>query len=371
MHIGLLVLPRRGYGLEIGREPGTDETISNYGEIVLDSWPRLSVVIPIRNEERFIARTLGYVQNQDYPADRVEILVIDGESADRTVDIVNEIAALDRRVQLLRNSRRLSSAARNIGARHASGEILLYIDGHVHIANNDLFKNVVRLMKEKEVSVLSRPAFLETPDNSIFQDAVALARRSPLGHGLDSTIFTSKDRYVNPESSGTFYRREIIEDVGYFDESFDAAEDFEFNYRLRRKGYQSYTSSILRISYYPRESLGKLWQQMKRYGKGRCRLVWKHPAAFSLGAAIPAALVLGLPLLLILSLLVPTALAVATGIYGLYLAVILLTSIVIAARNGFAYLLVLPRIFLIIHWGLGWGFLAETWRLIRSPQRDG
>ncbi|MFH1372602.1 MAG: glycosyltransferase [bacterium] len=337
----------------------------------MDIWPRLSVVIPIRNEERFIARTLGYVQNQDYPADRVEILVIDGESTDRSVDIVNEIAVLDRRVQLLRNSRRLSSAARNIGARHAGGEILLYIDGHVHIENNDLFKNVARLMKEKEVSVLSRPAFLKTPDNGFFQNAVALARRSPLGHGLDSTVFTSEERYVNPESSGTFYRREIIEEVGFFDESFDAAEDFEFNYRLRRKGYQSYTSPKLQISYYPRDSLGKLWQQMKRYGKGRCQLVWKHPDAFSPGAAIPTVLVLGLPLLLLLSLLIPMALTVTIGIYGLYLAIILLTSVVIAARNGWIHLRSLPGIFLAIHWGVGWGFLAEMWRLIRSQQRAG
>ncbi|MBD3402618.1 glycosyltransferase [candidate division GN15 bacterium] len=150
-----------------------------------DEQPMISVVIPIRNEERFIAQTIAYVQAQDYPRERMEILVVDGESDDRTVEIVSEIAANDDRVKLLRNPRRLSSAARNVGALAAKGEIITFIDGHTYIDNTQLLQNTARLMTEKNVEALSRPQFLETPENTEFQRAVALARRSAIGHVLD------------------------------------------------------------------------------------------------------------------------------------------------------------------------------------------
>ena len=328
----------------------------------MDSLPKISVVIPIRNEERYIATTLEHLQKQDYPHDLLEMVVVDGQSDDRTVEIVKEMAVRDNRIKLFFNPRRLSSAARNIGAQKASGEIVLYIDGHIYIDNNFLLKNIAYYMKEKDVSVLSRPGFLETPGNCYFQNAVALARKSPFGHGLDSTIFDKEDRYVDPESSAAFYRREVIAEVGYFDEAFDAAEDYEFNYRLRKSGYRSFTSPKLGMFYYPRDSFGRLFQQATRYGIGRCRLIWKHPEAFSLGVVIPAGFILGLPTLLLLSLLISEMIYPAIGLYGLYLIINLISSIYIAATNGWKYLPILPGIFLTIHSGLGWGFVKEMVR---------
>ena len=195
---------------------------------------------------------------------------------------------------------------------------------------------------------------------------MALARKSAFGHGPGSSGFTDESKYVGPESTGTYYRREAIEAAGYFDENFDAAEDFEFNYRLGKMGYRSYTSPELIIYYYPRENLSGLFHQMKRYGIGRCRLIWKHPAAFSISVLIPAAFVVGLPVLLILSLWIPWALPAATVVYGLYLLVSLLASVHTAVKNGWRYIIVLPAIFLAIHAGLGWGIIRETGRQLLS-----
>lgn len=331
-----------------------------------DTWPKLSVVIPIRNEERFIEQTIGYIQDQDYPEEKIEILVVDGESDDRSAEIVNMIAARDGRVKLLNNSKRLSSAARNIGARNATGEIVLYIDGHVYIDNPFLLKNVARLMREKKVSVLSRPGFQDIPGNRFFQKAVALGRKSAFGHGPGSSGFSDESKYVNPESTGTYYRREVIEAAGYFDENFDAAEDFEFNYRLGRMGYESYTAPDLIIYYFPRENFSQLFHQMKRYGIGRCRIVWKHPVAFSIAVLIPAAFVVGLPVLLLLSLWIPQTLPAAIVIYGLYLLVSLLVSARISFKSGWRYMIALPGIFLAIHAGLGWGIIREAGRQLLS-----
>ena len=330
----------------------------------IEQYPLISVIVPIRNEERFIAVTLNYLLAQDYPVDRLEILVVDGQSDDRTVEIVSEMAERDRRIHLLTNPKRLSSSARNIGARAAEGEIITFVDGHTYIDNDQLLKNLVALMREQNVAVLSRPQFLETPENTWFQRAVAVARKSAIGHGLDSTIYTAEDREVDPTSSGATYKNEVFDRVGYFDERFDACEDVEFNYRVAQSGYGSYTSLKTAVYYYPRNSLGGLFRQLMRYGIGRFRLARKHPGTLSLGTLIPFLFTIGIPALIIASLLYAPLWYVLTAGVGGYAAFILLGSLIVSLRQGISYLPILPLIYPVIHFGLGWGFLIELCRTL-------
>ena len=322
----------------------------------------ISVVAPIRNEEKFIARTLDFILNQNYPKDKLEILVVDGQSGDKTVEIVTNIILKDTRVKLLNNPQRLSSAARNIGAKAARGEIITFIDGHVYIDNDQLLKNTARLMIEKEVSALSRPQLLDTPENSFFQKAVAIARKSALGHGLDSTIYSMREEYVDPTSSGASYRLEVFEKVGYFNEAFDAAEDVEFNYRIGRAGFKSFTSPLLAVYYYPRTGLKSLFRQLTRYGVGRFRFLREHREAISSGALIPPLYYLGLVGLIVAALFINTIRPILVAYAGIYVIGILIGSLNESIRHGFEYLCVLPAIYICIHGGLAWGFISEAVR---------
>ncbi|MEW6411003.1 MAG: glycosyltransferase family 2 protein [Candidatus Zixiibacteriota bacterium] len=320
--------------------------------------PLISVVVPVRNEGPFIRRTLEYIAGQDYPADKLEIFVVDGFSEDGTREIVLEMSAADSRIKLLDNLVRLSSAGRNIGARAAKGELVIYIDGHVYIDGDQLLVNTVRLMREKKVEVLSRPQFLDTPDNNFMQQAISLARKSVIGHGRDSTIYTVKESYVDPTSSGASYHRNIFDRVGYFDENFDAAEDLDFNYRVASAGFKSFTSPELAVYYYPRTSLPGLFKQMKRYGTGRFRFVQKHPETLSAAMLAPTVLLVTLLGLLVASFwisIVPFA-----TIAGAYLLTLLTASFAISAGCDWRFLPVLPAVFVTIHFGLAWGFLREA-----------
>lgn len=323
-------------------------------------WPLISVVIPVRNEERYIGRTIGYLLEQDYPAEKMEILVVDGRSDDSTRNKVEEIAAGDTRVRLLDNPSRLSSAGRNVGVQASAGEIITFIDGHVFIPNNQLLKSTVTLMAENKVSVLSRPQFLDTPDNNLFQRAVAAARKSKLGHGLDSTIFLKEDRMVDPTSSGASYKKEIFKEVGYFDETFDAAEDVDFNYRLSLAGNKSFTSIKLAVYYFPRNSVKGLFRQMSRYGIGRFRLFGKHREAAASGAMMLALFFISLLGLAIATLFYHPLLPFL-GIYaGVYVLTILISSSVAAFRGEIRQLPLLPVIYLTIHLGLVYGIIREA-----------
>jgi glycosyltransferase involved in cell wall biosynthesis len=318
----------------------------------------------VRNEARFIAQTIAHLQRQDYPADKVEIIVVDGQSDDRTVEIVRGIARSDPRVKLYDNPKRLSSAARNVGAKQAVGEIVTYVDGHTYIDNDQLLRSVAACLEEQRLDVLSRPQFLDTPDNNHFQQAVSLARKSPVGHGLDSTIYTDRDLRVNPTSSGATYRKSVFETVGYYDENFDACEDVEFNFRCAQAGFESFTSLRLAVFYYPRESVGGLWKQMMRYGVGRFRLARKHPSSLGLGTLIPFLFTVGVPLLAALSLLHRWFFHLFLLAAVPYAGMVLVASLAIAARHGWSYFPKLPPIFVAIHGGLGWGFFVELVRTV-------
>ncbi len=334
--------------------------------------PFISVVIPVRNEEAHLGAVLESLLAQDYPCDRYEILVADGDSTDGTSRVVEKIASGSAtRIKLLSNARQRSSAGRNVGVRHSSGELIVFIDGHCYIPSRTLFRDTAETFEKTGADCLCRPQPLSMEGNSFFQNAVAHARATSLGHGRDSTIYDTKfEGPVNPCSAGAMYRRAVFERVGYYDESFDAAEDVEFNYRVFKSGLVSYISPRLEIRYQPRASLSALWRQMMRYGRGRFRLIRKHQDAFSFSQLVPAVFLLWLVVGGIASVVSrPFSLVfgVSLAVYG---AVVLYFSLGIGRRNGVAYLLVGPLIYPAIHLGLGAGFLAAALQIGGNKNRS-
>jgi succinoglycan biosynthesis protein ExoA len=328
----------------------------------------LSVVVPVRNEEAHIGTVLADLEAQDYPHKRFEVLVVDGNSTDRTAKIVGEIAKhAAMPVRLLANPSELSSAGRNIGARNARGKFVIYIDGHCKIPSRTLLGDAARLFERTGADCLCRPQPLTTPDNSAFQNVVAHARATPLGHARDSTIYSSDlEGPVNPSSSGALYRREVFDAVGFFDERFDACEDVEFNYRVFQAGLRSFYSPKLTVVYQPRRNFRSLWKQMARYGQGRCRLIGKHPEAFSFSQMIPASLLVWLGIGGISSFYSWRIAEFFLATLAVYFGVVVLFSLGLAVRHGWRHFLWAPFIYPCIHLGLGAGFLKEFLWATRS-----
>jgi succinoglycan biosynthesis protein ExoA len=324
--------------------------------------PFLSIVLPIRNEEAHVGALLAQLEEQEYPRDRFEVLVAVGTSIDRTVQIIEEFRTrTTMAIRRFDNPLQLSSAGRNIGARNARGDYVIFIDGHCQIASKRLLSEAASIFQRTGADCLCRPQPLTAAGNSLFQHVVARVRASRLGHGTDSTIYSmSKEGPVNPSSAGAMYRRSVFERIGYYDESFDACEDVEFNHRVYKARMSSYISPKLTVVYQPRKNLHLLWQQMMRYGRGRFRLIQKHSDAFSFGQIIPAALLLWLVFGGIASLLWrPIFIAFACSL-GAYAAVLLGFSIGLGLRYGLRNALIAPFTYLTIHLGLGAGFLLEA-----------
>jgi succinoglycan biosynthesis protein ExoA len=335
----------------------------------------VSVILPVRNEARFIERTLAQLVDQDYERDRFEVLVIDGESTDDTPALVARFAAAHPNVRLLSNPRRLSSAARNIAIREARGDVVLLVDGHCDLKNNGSLRELSEAFHRSGADCLGRPQPQDIANPTALQRAIAAARSSRLGHHPDSHVYSATESFVPAKSVAVAYRREVFytvgplnngldvhgKTVGGFDERFDACEDVEFNHRVDRAGLRCFFTPRIAAHYVPRDTLGGLFRQLFRYGCGRIRLWRKHPETLSMKTLVPGIFVLGCITGFVLAWLSWWLAAACATALTMYIAVVLVGSAAAAvARRDASILPWLPLVFATIHCGAGAGLLWEA-----------
>ncbi|MBN1420386.1 MAG: glycosyltransferase [Planctomycetes bacterium] len=331
--------------------------------------PLVSIVMPVRNEAAALPETLRRLAEQTYPRDRMEILIVDGQSDDETVRVARAQAPTFPCLRILSNPTRLSSSSRNLAIRESRGEIIAIIEGHC-LVEPDFIECAVDLLEAHDVDCLGRPIDLIPSNPTTFARAIVAGRTAPLGHSGKSFVYREGEGPAPAMSMATVYRRRVFDTLGLFDESFDACEDLEFNWRSERAGLRTYFSDRLRVRYLARGDFRSLFRQVLRYGHGRFRYVCKHSHAADVETLIlPAfsAAILALPVVaLACVLLPPIAVAVLLAPYVLYVLILAAGSVATAARRGWALLPYLPGVFFTIHFGLGLGFLQAMGHAIGS-----
>ena len=336
--------------------------------------PKISVILPVRNEVRSLGRLLDQLVQQAYPEDRFEILVADGRSSDGTRELVAakaSIAPVSMRV--VDNPGIRSGAGRNAGVMAATGEIILFIDGHCEIPSTRLLQDTVALLEESGADCLCRPQPLIAFSPQGIGRIIADARASALGHGRDSLIYNMSHRgFVHPASSGATYRRPVFERLGMYDENFDACEDVEFNTRVAAAGYKAYTDPRLTVYYEPRRSFGGLFRQMMRYGIGRVRLARKHPESASLSqwapAVLAAAFAVGIVSCATALVFRNSMLAIPAFPAAMFLLIAMAASVDLGRRHGWRHTVLGPIAYISIYLGLGAGMWAELLRPAPRPK---
>jgi glycosyltransferase involved in cell wall biosynthesis len=334
--------------------------------------------MPIRNEVAFIERSLGAVLAQDYPADRLQILVVDGISGDGTRDIVRQI--IEQRTQslaqesssivhrpssplrrppsivLLDNPREIVPTAMNIALREARGDVIIRVDGHCEIAP-DYVRRCLDALERTGADCVGGP--MVTVGETGMAEAVAQAQSSPFGvGGVAFRTGSEEGRYVDTLAFGA-YRRELFDRIGGFDEELVRNQDDEFNFRLTQAGGKIWLDPSIRSVYYSRADLGGLWRQYFQYGLYKVRVIQKRGGVPSWRHLVPGSFVLALALGLLLSLLTGRFLWLL-GVLGPYAAANLVAS-VWTARRKLRLLPYLPPAFATLHFAYGLGFLWGLW----------
>lgn len=327
----------------------------------------VSVIVPCRNEERYIARCLDSILAGDYPRDALEVLVVDGRSDDRTRAIVADYAARFPIVRLLDNPRRVAPAAVNIGIGAARGEILVRMDAHAVYPPNYLRDLVAALEHWQADNVGGTVVTLPGAPTAVAR-AIAVAMAHPFGVGnARFRIGARQPRWV--ETVAFFCcRRETFERVGWFDEGL-ADEDSEFNARLVRQGGRVLLLPDVACHYYARESLRQAARMYYRYGSS------KPPAAVRLGRVmtirqlVPPAFVLTLATAAALSPWIGMAGVAFGGAAAAYILAVAGAALTAGRTMNLKTRAALALVFPVMHVSYGIGFLRAVGALALAARR--
>lgn len=330
----------------------------------------ISIIIPVRNEEKHIRSCLSDVLAFELPPQvDYEVLVMDGRSVDLTRAIVDEVTLVNRRVQLYDNPGRTAPSALNRGLREAKGQWIMRLDAHSRYPKEYLRKCYETALRTKADNV---GGIRETHyGRSLWSLAVALMINHTFAAGNAHYRTGAKvAREVDTVFCG-FYRREIFESVGVFNEKLIRAQDKEFNARLRKNGGRIWLNPEITCSYYPRTNiaayihwcyLGGLWVVRAQHLSGTRLLSWRNfiPATFVSYQLVAVSL---------LSFTSDYSVAVLSGLIA-YLLIAFCVSIQAAAMHKQWLLIgILPPLFYVTHMAYGVGFMQALLELLAKSTK--
>ncbi|MDX1901532.1 MAG: glycosyltransferase family 2 protein [Gammaproteobacteria bacterium] len=321
--------------------------------------PYLSILLPVKNEEKNIQSCLLQMAHQTYPKDKMEILVLDANSQDKTRSLIKMFCEQHKElnIKILDDVVGQRSAGLNKGIKQSMGEVIVRIDARSLISNDYIEKCVSTLLEKNADNVggVQRP--VEGDQLNSVQCAIALAMSHPFGVGNAQFRVGKKSGEVDSVYLGCF-KREIFNKVGLFDdESPIITEDSDINYRIRRSGGKVYLDKDINVYYVPRERLRDLAKLYFRYGGARAGFLLKWKALTGIRQLAPPLLLMALVLLPLFFLFSPVFFYLWIFLCLSYITIDIGISLGVALKNKrwntFPYLIL---VFPIMHFSWASGF---------------
>tara|TARA_Y100001935_G_C17311532_1_gene516840 strand:- start:6162 stop:7205 length:1044 start_codon:yes stop_codon:yes gene_type:complete len=319
--------------------------------------PKISILIPCRNEEHYLGDCIQAILDSDYPDEKKEIIVADGESDDKTLVIAKEFETKHNIVKVFNNPKKILAAGWNVGIRNSTGEILIAANAHATIERDHLMKCVENL--ENSGADCVGPALVTHPqDTNLLGKSIATMMSHPFGVG-DSTFRTGTSSqepiWVDTLHLGA-YKKEVFEKVGLYNEELTRSQDKELHNRLLKYGFKMLLVPTMKVHYYTRSNPKGFFQ----YGFLNGYWVSKP---WSLGTSI-ASLRHLVPMFFVITLILSFSLSSITNILIYiffsalfsYLSLVVLASLhVVSQKKDLRYLITMPIVFCSYHitYGLG------------------
>jgi succinoglycan biosynthesis protein ExoA len=318
-----------------------------------DRKPFVSIIMPALNEERYVSAAIDSVIPCSHDIE-FELLVLDGGSTDRTREIVQAIAAEDRRVRLIHNGKRIQSAGVNLAAKLADvrARYLLRADCHVGYPQG-FVERCIRSLEQHQVASVVVP--MRAEGSTCVQRAIAAAQNSRLGNGGSLHRVQGRSGLVEHGHHAAF-DRDVFLELGGYDEAFTHNEDAEFDKRLIKSGRRIYLDAEAAVTYYPRADFRSLARQYFNHGSGRARTFLKHGGLPSLRQMLPVAALLGCLLSLALAVVDPAFSAIA----AVYVLACLAWGLGLALQQRQACVALSGVAALVMHMSWGVGFLRRV-----------
>lgn len=319
----------------------------------------VSVIMPVLNEERHLEEAVGAVLDQDFPG-LIEVILALGPSTDNTDSVAADLVAGDSRVHTVPNPSGRTPTALNAALQVATHSIIVRVDGHCELPRDYISRAVETLIRTGADNVGGVMAAEGTTD---FESAVALAMTSKLGVGGAPFHVGGQEGEAQTVYLGVF-RAQTLQRVGGYDESFDRAQDWEMNHRIRSLGGKIWFNPQMQVSYRPRPDLKALARQYFQYGTWRREVMRRHPETVQARYLAPPVAVAAIGVGVaagITGLVVPSAATLRLGwlIPGGYAAAVALGGIAISRGESRSVRARVPAVLAAMHLSWGVGFLTS------------
>lgn len=328
----------------------------------------LSIGIIAYNEEKYLPNLLEDMKAQKYPHSQIEILLIDSCSTDGTKAIMEKFKRDNSDfygVQVLENSRKNQPAGWNVAITHFNGDVLARIDGHSKVSPEYSLYVMEDIRRGENIVGGIRPAIIEK--DTPWANVLLQLENSLFGSNINPSRRSSKESYVKTMFHAA-YRREVFEQVGFFNETLPRTEDNEFHYRVRKNGYKLFYDPRIVSYQYARSSFTHMVKQKFNNGYWIGVTIKTCPGCISFYHLIPFTFICAIAVTTCLAIAGTWQLsALLLGVYGLFAVI---NTIFCGIQNGF-YLqhIVMPVLFLILHTSYGIGTVCGVIRLLGKSEQ--
>lgn len=314
----------------------------------------VSFAVVAYNEEKTLPKLLEDICQQDYPHEKIEVLLIDSMSTDSTWDIMQEFASREHdflRVAVFKNEKKNIPSGHNVAIRNFTGGALVRVDAHATMPPEFIRKNVEALQSGEYASGGRRPNIID--EETSWKKTLLIAEQSMFGSSFASYRRSTEKMYT-ASLFCPMIRREVFLKVGEYNELLPRSEDNDMAQRIREAGFKLCYSPDIVYYQHTRNSLSKMLRQKFLNGYWIGKTMGINPKCFSLFHFVPFCFVMAI---LVTSILATIGIwqlsALLWSVYGLFVVV---NSIMEIVKNKFSYTnLLLPILFFLLHFCYGIG----------------
>lgn len=301
----------------------------------------ISIIIPTLNEEKNLPKALKSIKKVDYPQKNIELIIVDGGSTDKTIQIAKESGA-----KIFNNPRKIRGAGCQIGVKQAEGEFIAFTDADCVVPKNWL-KDLLINLEDEDVASVGGPNITPKDDTDFAKasgEVIAILTKPGSRYGYFGKNVT--ETYHNP-GCNVLYKKDAILKVGNFNPELLTCEDEELDFRLLKEGYRLLFTPKVIVDHYRRPTYKKLFIQAYRFAIGRAQAIKMYPKMARWFHFVPSIMLLSV-----------------VGIFpSLFL--FLSISVYLSMTKKHAPFYVYFRLFLC--WFFGWSF-GFTWGFFKVPK---
>lgn len=316
----------------------------------------VAIVIPTLNEERFISRCLNSIIKQTYEFEKMDVMIIDGGSNDKTKDIVAEYQKSHQNIRFIENKKKIQSVAFNIGFKKSTAPYIIRLDAHAEYDSKYISLCIENLKQDEKRGNVGGRCNILPFNQSLWAQTNAILNHSRFGIGGAAFRVSNEAHNTDSVPFGAFPRK-IIEKIGGMREDLPRGEDNEYNSRIRKAGYKIFFDPNIISSYFARPTLGASCKQMYANGNSIGYLYYIDREAIGIRHLVPLLFVVSGLFSIIISVLWSPFCYVFCGGLALYIIADAIASIM-GAKENVKCTLPLFILFFCVHVSYGMGTIA-------------